>query len=418
MRTSLALAIFFLCFQTYGQSVNELFEEAKKDIENQNHDAAFSKLQTIDSIRPHHPVVVKQLLGLAVTRRDTANTLKYLQRTLLMNGDPQLLANADYEFVKEKAAFTQLQTLVDELASPTAAADTAFVLPDNQLHPEAVAYDPGSGSFFVSSIHQRKIVRISPNGRVSDFCTSPVLWAVSGLAVSSRQKSLWATTCAIAEMENFTAKDEGNCRLVQISLETGQITQSFIVADEGKHHWGDLVIAENGNIYISDSGLPVIYLLKKGSTKIEEFKRSDEWLNLQGLCFSADGKYLYVADYIKGLYRVEMANPSQMEKMPMPDHFLDKGIDGLYFYKNSLIAVQNGVQPFRITRLRLSKTDGRIESLDYLEKATPHLAEPTLGTIVKDTFYFVANSPWGHYEEGKLNSEKALKPLILKLRLE
>lgn len=417
MKTVLSLLFLAVSIPLTGQSLDQLFQEAKNDLEQQDPEAAFLKLETIDSIRPHHPAVIDQLLKISADRRDIPNTLKYLGRTVLMQGNLSFLQEPAYDFLKNTGEFVALQNFAEEMAKPTGRADTAFLLTDQALHPESVTYDPGTGNYFISSIRKRKIVSISPTGLISDFTRSPVLWAVSGLAISSKEKVLWATSCAIPEMENFSVNEEGSCRLIKIDIKTGQILESLVMGGTEKHHWGDLIVDSRGQVYISDSALPVIYMLKKGSKKIDVFKTSEDWMNLQGLCLSADQKYLYVADYIKGVYRIEMANPDNMVRLATPDNFLAKGVDGLYYYKNSLIAIQNGVQPLRVAKLHLNSAGDAITAVDYLEKGTPHLGEPTLGTIVNDSFYFIANSPWGHYEEGKLNTQSVPKPLVLKLDL-
>ena len=417
MKNILPFLFFVISIPLAGQSLDELFREANNDVEQQNPEAAFAKLEKIDSIRPHHPAVINQLLKIAADRRDIATTLKYLRRTILMQGNPSLLMEPAYDFLKETAEFVALQNFAGEMARPELQADTAFLLADRALHPESITYDPGTSTYFISSIHKRKIVSINLQGHVSDFSSSPILRAMSGLAVDSKEKVLWATSCAIPEMENFSASEEGSCMLIKLDIQNGQVMDSFSTGGTEKHHWGDVIVDLSGNVYISDSAQPVIYTLKKGSEKIVVFRSSESWMNLQGLSFSADQRYLYVADYIKGLYRIEMANTDNMVMLATPDNFLPKGIDGLYCYQNSLIAIQNGVQPFRVARLHLNSYGDAVTAVDYLEKGTPRLGEPTLGTIVEDSFYFIANSPWGYYSEGQLNTQSVPKPLVLKLKL-
>lgn len=413
---ALALSATFLSSQ--GQSVNEFFQQAKNDLEQQNLDAAFAKLQKIDSTRPNHPVVVNYLLDISCQKQNTENALLYLRKTILMKADTSLAGKAGLEFLQGNAAFEDLKLLARQLTTPLSNSDSAFLLPDKLLHPEGIAYDSRSKRFFVSSIHQRKIVQVDDKGRASDFCAAPVLWAVSGLVVDTKQKVLWATSCAIAEMERFDQNDEGSCKLVRVGLETGQIIESFLIDRSVPHHWGDLILDKKGNVYISDSAQPVIYILRKGAKKIEEFTRSEEWLNLQGICFSSDEKYMFVSDYIKGLYRLETANPQHISPITVPENFIAKGIDGLYFHNNSLITIQNGVQPFRLARLSLNKDKSLAEAASYLELGTAHLGEPTLGTIVNGELYFVANSPWGYYEDGQLKAENVPQPLVMKISLD
>ena len=44
-----------------------------------------------------------------------------------------------------------------------------------------------------------------------------------------------------------------------------------------------------------------------GATQLEAWLKHDQFVSLQGLDFSADGKTLYVADYANGLWRVDLA---------------------------------------------------------------------------------------------------------------
>src|SRR5262249_13015378 len=96
------------------------------------------------------------------------------------------------------------------------------------------------------------------------------------------------------------------------------------------------------------------------------------------------------------------------------------GIDGLYFYNGSLIGVQNGVTPHRIVRLVLAGNFKKAERIDVLEANNPVFLEPTLGVIVKDEFFFIANSQWPLVDEnGKLAPDDKLQdPLVLKIKLD
>jgi len=95
------------------------------------------------------------------------------------------------------------------------------------------------------------------------------------------------------------------------------------------------------------------------------------------------------------------------------------GIDGLYRYKNSLLAIQNGTNPARVVRLILDKAGRRIVSWETLEANNDKFDEPTLGVLVKNNLYYVANSQWGSVNQrGELAPDDKLRePVILKVRL-
>jgi hypothetical protein len=50
--------------------------------------------------------------------------------------------------------------------------EIAFRIPEKDLVPEGITYDPASQSFFVSSICKRKIVKIDARKKISDFISS------------------------------------------------------------------------------------------------------------------------------------------------------------------------------------------------------------------------------------------------------
>jgi hypothetical protein len=84
-----------------------------------------------------------------------------------------------------------------------------------------------------------------------------------------------------------------------------------------------------------------------------------------------------------------------------------------------LIAIQNGVNPNRLIRLWLSPDQKQCNNFAVIEANNPLFDEPTLGVIVKDTFYFIANSQWEKVDDkGQLApADKLQNALILKVKL-
>jgi hypothetical protein len=67
--------------------------------------------------------------------------------------------------------------------------------------------------------------------------------------------------------------------------------------------------------------------------------------------------------------------------------------------------------------LQLS-TDGlAIESSETLAMNLPQFDEPTLGTVVGDDFYFVANSHWNRFDENNELPEDLSGPIVLRVSL-
>ena len=101
----------------------------------------------------------------------------------------------------------------------------------------------------------------------------------------------------------------------------------------------------------------------------------------------------------------------------MTRHLL--GIDGLSWYRGSLIAVQNGVFPARVLRLQLDGPGQRITEVVVLDRNLAHATEPTIGTVWERRYFYVANSQWEAYDDGgRLRQGVRLAPpRILEIKL-
>ena len=128
------------------------------------------------------------------------------------------------------------------------------------------------------------------------------------------------------------------------------------------------------------------------------------------------GEHLYVADYIGGLYRVAL-DDRRVEKVAVPRSVSDYGIDGLYRHGDRLIAIQNGIRPHRVTAFTLSDGGLAVDSAEILAMNLPEFDEPTLGTVVGDDFYFVANSHWNRFDADNNLPDDLSGPIVLRLKL-
>jgi hypothetical protein len=178
-------------------------------------------------------------------------------------------------------------------------------------------------------------------------------------------------------------------------------------------------------VYVSDGAEGAIYRVGGVTGVFDRWFESDRFASPQGLAFSADERYLFVADYSYGIFRIGMKDRSML-LLPVPDDLAIMGIDGLDFYDGDLVVIQNGVRPHRVLRLTLAERMDRITGWETLEANHPDFDEPTLGIVVPDprrqsaVFYYVANSHWGAFDrEGKLRKNADLTPpIILKLDLD
>jgi hypothetical protein len=171
-------------------------------------------------------------------------------------------------------------------------------------------------------------------------------------------------------------------------------------------------------VFATDSLTPAVYTIPHQKDEIEMFISDASFASLQGLDFTENEKQLFVADYAKGIFIIDLATKKISNIAPTNDSML-LGIDGLYFYKDSLIAIQNSAAPHRVVRLFLDKNHQGISRWEIIEANNPAFDEPTLGVLVKDTFYYIANSQWGAIDrKGQLAEPDKLRvPVVLKTKL-
>ena len=237
------------------------------------------------------------------------------------------------------------------------------------------------------------------------------------MKVDARRRILWASTTAFPQMAGHSASDEGKAGVFKYDLATGKLLNKYLLPNTPeKHALGDLTVDKTGRVYATDSVAPVIYTIAPGGNSLEVFLRDPVFNSLQGLAFTKDEKILYVADYSKGIFRIDMPSKTITQIKPSQNVTL-LGIDGLYFHGGNLIAVQNGVNPQRVILISLNRDKTEALATRTLEANHADFFEPTLGVMVENNFYYVANSQWPLVnEKGVLDKEKLREPVILKLK--
>jgi sugar lactone lactonase YvrE len=295
----------------------------------------------------------------------------------------------------------------------------AFEVPESDLLTEGIAYDSANGVFFVGSVRKGKILRVAGDGRTSDFATvEGGRWAPLGLRVDGRRGTLWVVTAALPQVAAYQAADSGRSAILQYDLRSGRLQHRYEPRDGDAHVIGDLIVNRAGDVFATDSRAPVVYRIATGTDSLEPFIRSPLLLSAQGLALTPDERSLYVADYSRGMLRVNLADRG-VTLLKTADSVLALGIDGLYYHRGHLVGIQNGVEPHRVVRFTLAPAGDRILEARVLERAHPRYDEPTLGVLVGGDLFYVANSQWERFgPDGRIADSTALqRPVVLRLPL-
>jgi hypothetical protein len=414
MRSIVLTSVLFLLAVDDNVDRNAIFQQhyraAMQSYQQKDYPAMIRHLSAADSMRPNTHVVVYNLAAAYALNGQIEEAFHHLRRSLWLNADSGFTKDEDLAALKSSPNIDDLVSSSRFFYRREFHASEAFHLLDSTFHPEGIAYDPVSGAFFTGSIRRGTIAKIE-NGKV-DPNWSQVPYSAMGMRVDAERRTLWIGTTAMPEFIDYHDSLKGRAVVIAVNLKNGRTEKTYTV--EGRHVFGDLCVGSNGDVYVSDSEEPNIYRIADG--RMELWHRIDTAWNLQGIDVTPDGRYLFIADYISGIYRIEIATRKTQRILCEPMTAL-RGIDGLRLQGHTLVAIHNGVRPFRVTRLVLDETGLRIGRIDFIARAALELNEPTLGTVVGSEFYFIANSPWAAYDKNGFHPEKAAPPVVFKVPL-
>jgi sugar lactone lactonase YvrE len=368
--------------------------------------------------RPAHGGVIYALASALALNGDAAGALAALGHFASLGYSADVTADSDFAGLRNAEAYAELARRLEHNRAPIVASGVAFELPQPDFLAEGIAHDPREDVFYVASVRQAKIFRVTRMGAVSEFAPQlPGGWAPLGLKVDGKRNALWVATAALAQTAGYDAADSGRSAILRFDLHSNRPARRYLVRSDGAPHLiGDLAVTRGGDVYATDSRAPVLYRIPAGGDSLERFLESPLLLSAQGLAFTPDERTLYVADYARGILRVDPARRS-VSLMETADSVLALGVDGLYFHQGSLVGIQNGVTPHRVVRFTLDPGGNRLTGMATLERAHPRYHEPTLGVLANDQLYYIANSQWDRFgEDGRIASAESLEPTVV-LRL-
>lgn len=404
-----------LLIGTFGFSQTKvLYNQSVEAYKSKNYVLFLKLAKQLDSVRPMHPTYTYNLASAYALNGKKEEALSLLKSMILANNTIAFEDDVDFELIKNDKSFKTLQELKVSQSKIVKNSVEKLQLSEKDLHPEGLFYLEKEKLWLSSSIRNKKIVSFDSLGKCSDWFTG-CLYSVFALKADFAQQYLWVACSAIPEMKGFTKELEGKSEILKIEIATQKLIKRYVI--EGNHVFGDLVVNMNNEVFISDSTEPIIYKIEKDNLVLWKDLKTQAF-NLQGITFNKNESKLFVADYLKGILAVDLKTKKE-SWLDFPKEVSKKGIDGLIFYKNSLIAIQNGVVPIRIVSYKLNETENKIISFKVLDNNRKEFDEPALATLVKNKMFFFANSPWKFYNKDfQLDETKFENPRLFELDLE
>jgi len=352
------------------------------------------------------PGEVRNLYNLACAQARNGQTdaaLATLRKILSYRVAFDLDADTDFDSIRKTKGYAEITAGMAALRKERvdSGAAVAFTIPEKEIAAEGVAWDPVTRAFFVASVRQGKIFRVSSDGEVSVFVApGGGLRSPLGIGVDAKRRTLWVANETIPHMNGGKEGDPPDSSLFEYDLDSGKLRKQHAPPPSEKApHFDDLTVAADGRVYVNDGFNPRIYVLEPGGEMAVWLEGDAIDGGTQGLAASPDGKTLYASDY-RGLYRIDVAT-RKATRLPVPSGDSTAGVDGLVYADGRLVAIQNGVEPNRVSVFELAPDGASIARARILVMNDPHLDEPTLGTVVDGVLYFSANNQGHRYHDVK-----------------
>jgi sugar lactone lactonase YvrE len=341
---------------------------------------------------PDSATLVRRMLSAAHQTGDSARVLAGLERLAALGYAP----NAEtLELLSPHVPRTEMETLRDVFEfnrAPISASRVVTRIPAEHRLVEGLAWDARGRRLFAGTVVGRALLVESDGAwRTVDGIDAGSLF---GLAIDEERQLLWL---ASGRVEQTPSPDTAFRGLIALDLRDQSVSRRVPLEGEGSP--ADLALGADGTVYASDPATGAVYRAAPDAQTLSVLVQPGMMANPQGLVVSADGRRLFVADYLHGIAMVELADGS-VSRLPSDAGSMLDGIDGLVAHDGALLAIQNGTGPRRILRLRLDEAGSRITRVDVLERANPEWGEPTLGTLRDGAFVYVADAQWERYGEG------------------
>ena len=354
-------------------------------------------LQSLNRMRPYNSEYMYQLV-MAYALLDEKSNAYDLMLRMQQQGLAYDFSLSDTTInIRGTQVFDYVNDLMKMAGDPMGESESVFTLPDSVIMPETIAWDESRQKFLIGTAAEGSIIAVGKDGQTTELLKADNengLWAIFDILVDQERKRLWVSSASTPAFSRFDPVDKGRSALYEFDLETLQLIHRYPVPVDGRSHLlGSMVLSSNGDLFIADRALPIVYTKPAAEKKLKALMASRDMVSLRGIAMQSDGRIMYVADREMGIMIIDV-EAGRAGKLTVPTTLNIGGIDGLYMWNNRLIVIQNGIKPQRVMRLQLNSTGTKVTDVRPLAVAQPEFDYPSFGTLKGDDLYYFANSQW------------------------
>lgn len=274
-----------------------------------------------------------------------------------------------------------------------------FSLKEERAIVEGMTFDPVEKIFYFGNSVDKRILKYSlygkRNGVIGD--STDGITSMLGMTVDTRKHHLWL--CGAMKVN-----DRQIMAVFRYDLRTGKLLQRYPDTSGTAKLFNDVTITNNGTVFVTDSYERSIYKVDEEGKSCNLFVKSDSLRDSNGI--TTDGEQLFVSTY-PGITKVDVKTKS-IAKLRLKDFHI-AGSDGLYYYDNSVIGIQNVFYPPAVVRYHFNAEKTSIVKAEVLTAAHPSFTVPTTGAVAGKVLFMMANNNIGREGEQKLDKITMVK---------
>ncbi|HET9155012.1 MAG TPA: hypothetical protein VFN91_00010, partial [Myxococcaceae bacterium] len=266
-----------------------------------------------------------------------------------------------------------------------------YVFSEPGLFPEGMAFDPRTGRVYAGSAATQRIVWTDRSGTFHELVPSRAggLGFPAGMkGDAARDRLCVASAASFGPGRDLPGAVTG---ILCFSLADGRPVRTLRLPAGRTGFLNDLAIdPSTGTLYTTNTSTGAVMQASRQDTALRDLLADDAVPGANGIALDPGHRLLFVAGD-EGITRVDLAT-GKAARLERAGQIVDGSIDGLYFWKGTLVGIQNGVHPGRVVRFPLDAKLRRIERMEILEAYAPWIESPTTGAIDGDSLLYLSNT--------------------------
>ncbi|NQD37038.1 hypothetical protein HPT27_08380 [Permianibacter sp. IMCC34836] len=294
--------------------------------------------------------------------------------------------------------------------------ETLDPLPSLQ-QPAGLARDSGSGDLFIGDAATGLIWRRRAGQSLNFFARLPTDGParLEELELDSAHGWLWAIASQ-AEPSSRPIVPAPAAALYRFDLASGRLQQRHLLVEAGAwHHLGDLVVASNGDVYLSHSyERPAVYRLTADDDQLAVFWRGGPQVREpHGIALDDAHGWLYLG-HERGLLRIQLST-GVSENLALPAGTAINSCTSLHWYHGRLLALTAGTGVLQLLTLTTdadTTMPSRVLRSDTIAVLSRQQFPPRGGLVQADEFWFLAEQLRAS-RHADIDAQSTLQKLVL-----